>query len=163
MEEDWGYLVVNVLFVYRIIISEFCRIGKWGNDGWIGRRIFGIKLGIVEFFGGFGGGFVGEVGDWEFGWEFVWEVEIIFPMDYVMTKSDIGLIKFRNEKGEILQYYFYFENGDSANLEGEEVYELEDLFKKSSSISIAIVDYKNRTWNYKFDATGFTKALNSIR
>jgi hypothetical protein len=54
---------VNVLFVYRIIISEFCGIGKWGNDGWIGRRIFGIKFGIVEFFGGFGGGFVGEEED----------------------------------------------------------------------------------------------------
>ena len=69
-----GYLVVNVLFVYRIIISEFCGIGKWGNDGWIGRMIFGIKFGIVEFFGGFGGGFVWEVGDWEFVGGFVWEV-----------------------------------------------------------------------------------------
>ena len=31
-----GYVVVNVLFVYVIIISEFCRIGKLGNDGWMG-------------------------------------------------------------------------------------------------------------------------------
>ena len=37
-------------FIYVIIISEFCRIGKWGNDGWIGGRKFGIKFGIVEFF-----------------------------------------------------------------------------------------------------------------
>ena len=35
------YVVVKVRFVYRIIISEFCRIGKWGNDGWMG----GGKLG----------------------------------------------------------------------------------------------------------------------
>ena len=77
-------------------------------------------------------------------------VDLIFASDYVMTKSDLGLIKFRNEKGVILQYLFYFENGDSANLYGEEVAELEDFFKKSSYISIAIVDYKNRTWNYEF-------------
>ena len=57
-----GYLVVNVLFVYRIIISEFCRIGKWGNEVWMGGGKIGIKLGIVEFFGGFGGGFWGESG-----------------------------------------------------------------------------------------------------
>ena len=50
-------------FVYVIIISEFCRIGKWRNDGWMGGRNFGIKFGIVEFFGGFGvGGSLGERG-----------------------------------------------------------------------------------------------------
>ena len=51
---------MNVLFVYIIIISEFCGIGKWGNDVEMGGEIFGIKLGIVEIFGGFGGWFVGE-------------------------------------------------------------------------------------------------------
>ena len=55
---------MNVLFVYRIIISEFCGIGKWGNEVEMGGEIFGIIFGILEFFGGFGGGFVGEVGDW---------------------------------------------------------------------------------------------------
>ena len=60
-------------FVYVIIISEFCRIGKWGNDGWIGRRKTGIKFGIVEFFGGFGRGDWGreDLGIWR---EFVGEL-----------------------------------------------------------------------------------------
>jgi len=31
---------------------------------WIGRMFFGIKFEIVEFFGGLGGGFVGEGEDW---------------------------------------------------------------------------------------------------
>jgi len=46
-------------FVYIIIISEFCRIGKWGNDVWIGRVETGINFGFVEFFGGLGEEFVG--------------------------------------------------------------------------------------------------------
>ena len=58
-------------FIYVIIISEFCRIGKWGNDGLIGRRKTGIKFGFVEFFGGFGVGGLGEREDWEIWRDFV--------------------------------------------------------------------------------------------
>jgi hypothetical protein len=84
---------VNVLFVYRIIISEFCRIGKWGNDGWIGRRIFGIKFGIVEFFGDFGGGFVGEGEDLEFGGEFVLEVGVwVFVGGFCLGWRGLGVL-----------------------------------------------------------------------
>ena len=57
---------MNVLFVYRIIISEFCGICKWENEEWIGRRKIGINFGSVEFFGGWFGDFVGEVEDWGF-------------------------------------------------------------------------------------------------
>jgi hypothetical protein len=39
-------------FVYIIIISEFCRIGKWGNDVWIGRGETGIWSGICGIFWG---------------------------------------------------------------------------------------------------------------
>ena len=63
---------MNVLFVYRIIISEFCGIGKWGNDGWIGRRKIGIIFGILEFFGGLGGVIGGERGDWVICWWLLW-------------------------------------------------------------------------------------------
>ena len=56
---------MNVLFVYRIIVSEFCRIGKWGNDRWMGGRNFGINFEFVEFFGGWLEDFVGEVENWE--------------------------------------------------------------------------------------------------
>ena len=90
-------------------------------------------------------------------------IDILFNADYLMTDEDWGVVKFRDEKGNIVQYYFYFENGDIASLEGEEVAELEDFFKKANFVSISIVDYKGRTWNCKFDASGFTKALNSIK
>ena len=30
----WRYVVVNVHFVYRIILSEICGIGKWEIVGW---------------------------------------------------------------------------------------------------------------------------------
>ena len=90
-------------------------------------------------------------------------IDIIFGKDYVMTYNDIGQVKFKNEKGAIISAYFYFENGEYATLEGEEVAEVEGFFKKSSTVSIAIVDYEGRTWNCKFDASGFTKALNSLK
>jgi hypothetical protein len=90
-------------------------------------------------------------------------IDILFFKDYVMTKNDIGKIKFRNEKGEVIEAYFYFENGDYATLEGEEVEMVEDFFKKASWVAISIVDYEGRIWNCKFDATGFTRTLNSLK
>ena len=64
---------MNVRFVYRIIISEFCRIGKGENDVWIGGIFFWINFEFVEFFWCFGVEFVGEREDWEWRWGKVWE------------------------------------------------------------------------------------------
>ena len=38
----WRYVIVNVHFVYRIILSEICRIGKWEIVGWV-RNFVGVS------------------------------------------------------------------------------------------------------------------------
>ena len=55
-------------FVYIIIISEFCRIGKWGNDVWIGRGETGIWSGICGIFWGIWRGICWVEGGLGFGW-----------------------------------------------------------------------------------------------